>query len=203
MNKRVALTAATICSALVMASGVNADQGGHHGTGGVNGQYAVTGQSQCLWVPDAVGFNSSDQPNGAGSFTTSSNLVGTLSIGGNLDATLVMVNGGSGLSGPAAYAATLTGNAAATVSTSTLTVTLSNLSGKFTAGPLGTDTFTMGNITLTGSASQDHKTLVLGNSAATAETVKVTTAGGVQVFDLICEDSFVAVRTGGGPQSED
>jgi hypothetical protein len=218
MKRRVALTAATVFSALVIAAGVNADNGngngngnGHgnsHGNSGINGQYAFTGESQCLWVPDATGFNASDQPAAAGSgFSTSNSFLGTLSIGGNLDATIVIVNGGSGLSGPATYAATLTGNADATVSKNknltSLTLTLSNLSGKFTAGPLGTDTFTISDITLTGSGSQDHKTLTLGSSAASIQTVKLTTASGLEVFDRICQHSIVAVRTSGAPQSED
>jgi hypothetical protein len=211
MRTQVALTVAAIFTGVVIAAGVHADQGNrhnnNHGNGGINGQYALTGASQCLWVPETIGFNSNDQPNGAGSFTTSNNLLGTVSTGGTLDISLVAVNGGSGLSGPAAYSATLTGSADATVSRNgsqdSLTVTFSNLSGKFTGGPLNNDTFTIDKITLNGSGSQDHKTLVLGNSSAAVETVKVTTGTGLQVFDRICQYSIVAVRTGGGSQSGD
>jgi hypothetical protein len=212
MRSRIALTAATVVSALVIASGANADPGngnghghGHgHGNAGINGQYAFTGESQCLWVSTTAGnsFNASGQPVGA-SFTTTNTILGTLTIGGNVSADIVLINPTAGLgTAGGADLATLSGSAG-TITNNTLT--LDNLTGKFTGGALNGDTFKINKIVLAGSDSQDHKTLVLAGDASSfnVETVQLTNSTtGSTLFDRICQYSIVAVRTGSGSGSD-
>jgi hypothetical protein len=186
MRHRIALTTAAAVSSLLIAGGAGADTADHHHPHGT--AFAFTGDSDCLWTPSGSTTG--------GSFVTSSNLFGELA-GGQINATLVLVNGSTGLSGPGVSTATVSG----TISISGNTLTLSDLSGTFAGGPLNNATFTIGgSIVLTGAESQDHKTVVFANTAPSAETVNVTPSGGgtAATYTRGCQYSLVATRTGGG-----
>ncbi len=205
MRRRIAAVAAGVLGAVAISCGAGADQGGNghghgHGNAGINGTYAFTGASQCIWASStpAPAFTNG-KPNNP-SFSTSNSISGALTIGGNVSVDIVLINQSASLGGPGvSEAPNLSGSSAINKNV----LTLSDVTGMVSSGPLSGARVTVNKIVLAGVGSQDHKTLVLTGADSTVETVTFNGGPTPGSFDRICQYSITAVRTGGGPEGTD